>query len=71
MYFLGSSTSIEKFEHAANARLIAASPEMLKALQRVASLNPDAGEIGAGMLKTIVHEARSAIAKATIPPTSP
>lgn len=34
---------------------------MEAALRRVANLNPDAGEIGAGMLKTIVDEARKAL----------
>ena len=49
---------------AGDAHLIAAAPDMLDALDRVANLNPDAGEIGEGMLKTIVSEARAAIAKA-------
>lgn len=51
-------------EAEANARLIAAAPDLLAAARRVANLNPDAGEIGAGMLRTIVAEARAAIAKA-------
>lgn len=39
------------------------SPEARKALERVARLNPDAGEIGAGMLRTIVEEAQHALAE--------
>ena len=37
--------------------------EMTRALERVANLNPNAGEIGDGMLKTIVEEARKALRK--------
>lgn len=46
-----------------NARLIAAAPELIALAERVARLNRDAGEIGAGMLAGLVDDARAAIAK--------
>jgi hypothetical protein len=49
----------------ANARLIAAAPELLALALRVSSLNPDAGEIGDGTLHQLVDAARAALAKAT------
>ena len=53
---------------AADARLIAAAPELLNLAERVARLNRDAGRIGAGMLAHLIDEARAAIAKATQEP---
>ena len=47
-----------------NAMLIAASPDLYDVAEMVSRLNPDAGEIGAGMLAKIVDRARKAIAKA-------
>ena len=41
-----------------NARLIAKAPDLLKLAQRIAALNRDAGEIGAGMLASLVDDAR-------------
>ena len=41
-----------------NARLIAKAPELHALALRIARLNRDAGEIGAGMLASLVDEAR-------------
>lgn len=45
-------------ETEANARLIAKAPELHALALRIARLNRDAGEIGAGMLASLVDEAR-------------
>ena len=45
-------------ESEANARLIAKAPELHALALRIARLNRDAGEIGAGMLASLVDEAR-------------
>ena len=42
----------------ANVRLIAKAPELHALAMRIARLNRDAGEIGAGMLASLVDEAR-------------
>lgn len=42
----------------ADARLIAKAPELHALALRIARLNRDAGEIGAGMLASLVDEAR-------------
>ena len=52
-------------EALANARLIAAAPDLYNIAERVAHLNKNAGEIGAGMLASLVEDAILAIAKST------
>ena len=48
-----------------NARLISAAPELYTLAYRVSMLNRDAGEIGSGMLASLVDEATHLVAKAT------
>lgn len=43
------------------ARLLAAAPALRDLAEAVARLNPDAGEIGAGMLAQLVDQARHCI----------
>ena len=47
----------------ADAKLIAAAPELYALAERIARLNKDAGEIGAGMLASLVDEATRIIEK--------
>lgn len=49
----------------ANAALAEAAPELLALAEKVATLNPNAGEIGEGMLHRLVSMANEAITKAT------
>lgn len=44
---------------------------LIKALLRVANLNPDVGVIGPGMLQTIVYEAREALLTEVLSATEP
>ncbi len=47
----------------ANARLIAAAPELLRVAELAATLNTQTNHIGSGMLAELVEHARAAIAK--------
>jgi hypothetical protein len=49
----------------ANARLIAAAPDLLRLAQEVAKLNHKQERIGPGMMATLLEMAHKAIAKAT------
>lgn len=46
-----------------DAKLIAATHDLLRLANRVALLNADAGEIGPGMLAQLVNDAKATIAK--------
>ena len=50
-------------EARANARLIAAAPELLRVAELAATLNTQTNHIGSGMLAELVERARAAIAK--------
>lgn len=52
-------------QQSANAAAISATPEALALAQRVANLNPDCAEIGAGMLASLVEHARAVLQKAS------
>lgn len=47
----------------ANAKLISKCPEMYDLIKKISNLNENAGEIGEGMLKQLVQEAREIIGK--------
>ena len=48
-----------------DAKLVSAEPDLLAVCCKVANLNPEAGEIGEGMLRQIVSAAQEAVSKAT------
>ncbi|EYC52897.1 hypothetical protein AZ34_11995 [Hylemonella gracilis str. Niagara R] len=52
------------------ARAMAAGPALLKLAERVARLNRDADEIGAGMLAGLVDDARELVAQASSAPAA-
>ena len=59
------SSHVPLHEQDANARLIAAAPELLRVAELAATLNTQTNHIGSGMLAELVERARAAIAKAT------